>query len=78
MSSEAVTEKTAAGRSGSVTTSLKSSPSDASADASTSDSPGGLAHDAGADTTTSVGLLASTMDAAMVVVASGAGAERSG
>jgi len=72
MESEAATEKTAAGRSGSVTLCLKTSPSDASADALTSDSPGGLAHDAGADTTTSVGLLA------MVVVASGAGADMSG
>ena len=65
MSSEAVTEKTAAGRSGSVTTSLKSSPSDASADATLSNSPRGLAHNA--DTTTSV-----------FVVASGAGADKSG
>jgi hypothetical protein len=52
---------------------LKTSPSDASADASTSDSPGGLAHDAGADTTTSIGLLAM-----VVVVASKAVTDMSG
>ena len=79
LESEAATEKTAAGRSGSVTLCLKTSPNDASADSSTSDLPGGLAHDAGADTTTSVWLLAMVVaDAAMAVIASGAGAAMSG